>query len=139
MRFLKRYLAMLLGCSLALLIGATILFAQPQTGDYAPETLGKLDQPAPAALTKDSRFAVSTYPLYAPELAAGEGRTETAGFCNLCHSTRYITMQPPLPAATWEAEVNKMRKTLGAPIPDAAAAKIIKFLQTHYTPETRKQ
>jgi hypothetical protein len=72
-------------------------------------------------------------------MAEGEGRAETASFCSLCHSTRYITMQPPLPPATWEAEVTKMRKMLGAPIPDASAALIIKYLQTHYTPETRKQ
>jgi hypothetical protein len=48
-------------------------------------------------------------------------------------------MQPPLPAATWEAEVTKMRKTFGATIPDEATAKIIGYLKTHYTPETRKQ
>jgi hypothetical protein len=48
-------------------------------------------------------------------------------------------MQPPLPAATWEAEVNKMIKTFGAPIPEASAKKIISYLQTHYTLETRKQ
>ncbi|HKW64101.1 MAG TPA: hypothetical protein VJN89_16235 [Candidatus Acidoferrum sp.] len=57
----------------------------------------------------------------------------------MCHSTRYITMQPPLPATTWEAEVNKMIKTFGAPIPEATAKKITSYLQTHYTPQTRKQ
>jgi len=29
-------------------------------------------------------------------------------FCGICHSTTYITMQPPLTSATWEAVVNKM-------------------------------
>ena len=48
-------------------------------------------------------------------------------------------MQPPLLGETWEAEVNKMTKTFGAPIPEASAKKIISYLQTHYTPETRKQ
>jgi hypothetical protein len=48
-------------------------------------------------------------------------------------------MQPPLPAATWEAEVNKMVKTLGAPIPEESAKKIVLYLQAHYTPDTRKQ
>jgi hypothetical protein len=48
-------------------------------------------------------------------------------------------MQPTLPAATWEAEVNKMIKTYGAAIPDDSTRKIILYLQTHYTPETRKQ
>ena len=118
---------------------AGLLSAQVERGSYAPATLGQLPQPLPPALTDDSVYQVPAYPLYPPELAEGEGRAQTEGFCSLCHSTRYITMQPPLPAATWEAEVTKMRKTLGAPIPDASAALIIKYLQTHYTPDTRKQ
>jgi hypothetical protein len=48
-------------------------------------------------------------------------------------------MQPPLPAAAWEAEVTKMKKSFSATIPDEATAKIIRYLQAHYTPETRKQ
>jgi hypothetical protein len=48
-------------------------------------------------------------------------------------------MQPPLPAATWEAEVAKMNKAYGAPIPDGVSQKIVQYLQTHYTPETRKR
>jgi hypothetical protein len=47
-------------------------------------------------------------------------------------------MQPPLPAATWDAEVQKMIKTYGAQISDPDAQKIIQYLQTHYAPETRK-
>ena len=50
----------------------------------------------------------------------------------------YITMQPPLPAATWEAEVKKMVETFGQPIPQDAIPKIVAYLQKHYTPETRK-
>jgi hypothetical protein len=53
-------------------------------------------------------------------------------------SPTYITMQSPLPAATWEAEVNKMIKAYGAPIPDDSTQKIIKYLQAHYTAENRK-
>jgi hypothetical protein len=48
-------------------------------------------------------------------------------------------MQPPLPAATWEAEVNKMVKSYGAPIPETAAKKITVYLQAHYAPENRKE
>jgi hypothetical protein len=47
-------------------------------------------------------------------------------------------MQPPLPAPTWDAEVNKMIKTFGASIPEATAKEIISYLQEHYTPENRK-
>ncbi len=139
MRLVKRCFALLLGGSLTIVLVAGLLFAQVEKGSYAPAPLGQLQRPAPAALTDDSVYQVSAYAQYSVELAEGEGRAETASFCSLCHSTRYIMMQPPLPAATWEAEVTKMRKTFGAPIPDASAALIIKYLQTHYTPETRQQ
>jgi hypothetical protein len=48
-------------------------------------------------------------------------------------------MQPPLPGTTWEAEVSKMIKTYGAPIPEATAKKITAYLQAHYSPENRKE
>ena len=139
MQLLKRYFALLLGGSLVLALAAGLLLALVEQGSYAPGTVGQLRQPLPSALTDDSVYQVSAYPLYPPELAEGQGRAETEGFCSLCHSTRYITMQPPLSAATWEAEVTKMRKTFGAPIPDASATLIIKYLEAHYTPDTRKQ
>lgn len=139
MRFAKRHILLLLGGALAITVAAGFLFGQTEQEHYAPAALGELRQSAPVSLTDDSVYQVSDYPQYTPELAEGEGRAETAAFCNLCHSVRYITMQPPLPAATWDSEVTKMRKTFGAPIPDAPAAVIIKYLQAHYTPETRKQ
>lgn len=114
---------------------AGILYAQSQYGNYAPAALGKLDQPVPQALREDSTYSVSAFPLYAPELAAGEGQQETNIFCGQCHSTRYITTQPPLSPAAWEAVVNKMRKTYGAGIPEPAAQKIVKYLQNHYSPQ----
>jgi hypothetical protein len=137
-RLMKSHVALILGGLVAIALAAGLLYAQVEKGNYAPATLAKLPQPARATITDDSVYAVSAYPQYAPELAEGEGRAETASFCNLCHSARYITMQPPLPAATWDAEVTKMRKTFGATIPDVSAALITKYLQAHYTPETRK-
>jgi hypothetical protein len=125
--------------ALLLVLAAGFAFAQTRGGEYAPATLGQLRQAGQPTLTDDSVYQVSSYPQFNPELAPGTGRAETQSFCGLCHGVRYITIQPPLPAATWEAEVNKMRKALGAPIPDASADVIVKYLQTHYTPETRKQ
>ena len=107
MRLVKRYLPLLLGGSLAIVLAAGLLFAQVEKGNYAPATLGQLQQPAATTLTDDSVYQVSPYPEYPLELAEGEGRAQAAGFCGLCHSARYITMQPPLPAATWAAEVTK--------------------------------
>lgn len=115
------------------------LFAQFQGGSYGSTKTNSLEQPASPQLSRDGNFSVASFPSFAPELAQGEGRAETQSFCAMCHSTRYITMQPPLPAATWDAEVNKMIKTFGAPIPEATAKKVISYLQEHYTPDNRKQ
>ncbi|HWZ44309.1 MAG TPA: hypothetical protein VNW97_12595 [Candidatus Saccharimonadales bacterium] len=139
MQLTKNYHSLLSMAVLAGTAGAGLFLAEVRKGDYATETLSQLNQAeAPAALAGDSVYEVSAYPLYPPTLAEGEGREETEAYCSPCHSTRYITMQPPLAAATWEAEVNKMRKAFGAPIPEPSAAKITQYLQSHYTPGTRK-
>ena len=44
--------------------------------------------------------------------------------CMICHSLRYIQMQPNFPEKTWIKIVDKMRKNFGAPI-DSINAKII--------------
>ena len=93
----------------------------------------------PRAAGVGASYEIVAYPLYRTELAAGDGEQEVSSYCNTCHSPRYITMQPPLPADTWTAEVNKMIKTYGASIPDDSTQKIIQYLQSHYTPETRKK
>jgi hypothetical protein len=123
-------------CSLVM---AAVVYAELRKGYYAPAQLGILRQPAPAELSPDSNFQVSAYPVPAADLASGDGLQDVQIYCNTCHSPRYITMQPPLPAATWEAEVNKMNKTFGAAIPDENTQKIILYLQSHYTPDTGKQ
>ena len=125
--------------ALMLIAAGSAVFAQFRSGSYSSAKASSLEQTAVVAATSDGNFSATSYPSFPVELAEGEGRAETQSFCGMCHSARYITMQPPLPAATWEAEVNKMTKTFGAPIPEASAKKIISYLQTHYTPETRKQ
>lgn len=124
--------------ALALATAATIVFAEVKKGFYTPSKLGNLQQVAPVQLTTDSNYEVSPYPVPAPELAPGDGLAEVRVHCSTCHSPRYITMQPPLPAATWEAEVIKMKKAFGAEIPEDASRKIVAYLQSHYTPENRR-
>ena len=123
-------------CTLVIVAG--VVYADLKKGYYRPAEFGSLQQAAPVELSPDSNFQVSAYPVPALDLAPGDGKQEVQIYCNTCHSPRYITMQPPLPAATWEAEVNKMNKTFGAAIPDDSAQKIILYLQAHYTPENRK-
>ncbi|MGB2624169.1 MAG: hypothetical protein WA857_11285 [Candidatus Acidiferrum sp.] len=139
MEIKKRVRMLLLVFCVVLTLAGIGAFAELQKGHYQPATLGQFPQARPSERSADSQYGAGAYPLYPPELAAGEGKAEVEGYCGVCHSTRYITMQPPLPAATWEAEVAKMKKAFGATIPDEAAAKIIGYLQTHYTPDTRKQ
>ena len=134
----SRNLLSLFAGSLLVLAGSAA-FAQFQSGSYSSTKAESLEQTVPGPTSNDGNYSVSRFPSVSPKLAEGEGRVETESFCAMCHSTRYITMQPPLPAATWEAEVNKMIKTFGAPIPESSAKKIISYLQMHYTPETRKQ
>src|SRR5437867_844807 len=104
-----------------------------QEGNYDAGNLGMQMQPAPRNDDLGSVYGVGPWPTYTPALAEGEGREIVQGFCGICHSPTYITMQPPLPGATWEAEVNKMIRVYGAPIPDAQAQQIIAYLKSHYT------
>jgi mono/diheme cytochrome c family protein len=118
---------------------AAVVYAELKKGYYSPAQLGVLRQAAPIELLPDSNFQVSANPVPAADLAPGDGLQDVQIYCNTCHGTRYITMQPPLPASTWEAEVNKMNKTFGAAIPEDNTRKIILYLEAHYTPDTRKQ
>jgi hypothetical protein len=135
----KNFSLVVLAAGLMLAAAGSAVFGQFHSGSYGSTKANSIEQTGTVQMSSDGNFAVNPFPSVPPDLAEGEGRAETESFCAMCHSTRYITMQPPLPTATWEAEVNKMIKTFGAPIPDPAATKIISYLQTHYTPETRKQ
>jgi mono/diheme cytochrome c family protein len=117
---------------------ALLAFADIKKGDYTPAQLGALQQSAPPEFTTGASFSGSAYPVPAVDLTPGDGLQEVRIYCNTCHSPRYITMQPPLPPATWEAEVNKMNKTFGANIPDDDSRKIIAYLQAHYTVGIRR-
>ena len=57
-----------------------------------------------------------------------EGKGEFMSYCSVCHSLKYITMQPDFPRKTWEAEVNKMITKFKAPIDSNTAIKIIDYL-----------
>ena len=123
-------------CSLVMV--AAVVYADLKKGYYRQAELGSVRQTVAIELSPDSNYQVSAYPVPGADLAPGDGSQEVRIYCNTCHGLSYITMQPPLPAATWEAEVNKMKKTFGATIPDDSTQKIILYLQAHYTVENRK-
>jgi hypothetical protein len=121
------------------LCATTALYADFRAGIYTQTGPQTIRQQFPVAATTDANYDAGEYPIYYPDLTPGDGKDDVENNCELCHSPRYITMQPPLPAQAWADEVNKMRKTFGASIPDDAAQRIIQYLGTHYTPETRKR
>jgi hypothetical protein len=135
----KRWKIALAPVGLAVALAGGLVFAQMRNGSYSSSNAAGIGQAAAPELAPDAKYDVGPYPSFTSELAEGEGKLEVQSFCFTCHSTRYITMQPPLPGATWEAEVNKMMKVYGAPIPEAAAKKITAYLQAHYAPENRKE
>jgi hypothetical protein len=121
------------------MLAARVLYADFRAGYYTPAGPETIHQSLPNVASTDATYDAGQFPIYYPELAAGEGKDDVENNCELCHSPRYITMQPPMPAQAWSDEVTKMRKTYGASIPDDTAQKIIQYLGSHYTPETRKR
>lgn len=133
----NRHKVWILAIALAFVaVGA--IYADLQIGYYTSANLGSSSQPAPVVNAANDAYKIAAYPLYKTTLVPGSGRQDVESYCNTCHTPSYVTMQPPLPAATWKAEVDKMGKTYGAQIPAESQASILNYLDSHYTPETRK-
>jgi hypothetical protein len=107
-------------------------------GRYGEGSLPAVRQPAPDPPAAGAVYGVGPWPTYTPPLADGPGRDLVIGACSICHSTTYITMQPPLPPAAWAGTVDKMIKVFGASISDDVARQVTEYLKAHYTPETRR-
>jgi sulfite dehydrogenase (cytochrome) subunit B len=66
-------------------------------------------------------------------LKPGPGADMANGHCLICHSAEYITTQPrDKPLAFWKAEVEKMKKVYGAPIPDDQIDSLAEYLSRSY-------
>jgi mono/diheme cytochrome c family protein len=66
-------------------------------------------------------------------LRQGAGSDLAMRQCMTCHSADYVAIQPPgRPLAFWKAEVEKMKKVYGAPIPDAEIDPIAQYLTREY-------
>jgi mono/diheme cytochrome c family protein len=63
-----------------------------------------------------------------PAFPPGPGRDEFVSACVVCHSPRYITMQPRFSRTTWLSEVKKMKDVYGAHISEDQVQKITEYL-----------
>jgi sulfite dehydrogenase (cytochrome) subunit B len=71
-------------------------------------------------------------PAPAVSLREGPGMDVTRRYCGICHSLDYITTQQIFPKAKWQAEVAKMIKVYGAPIPEESARVISDYIAASY-------
>lgn len=103
-------------------------------------TLGVLLQPIPKLPEEGSVYSVGEFPLHSIPLLPGpeDDLRLVQTHCSVCHSTSYISAQPPLSRAAWEAEVKKMRTAYGAIIPDPVALRITTYLQSYYGPDASR-
>jgi mono/diheme cytochrome c family protein len=76
----------------------------------------------------DSPVHTIVMPHDEPEFPPGLGRDEFVTACVVCHSPRYITMQPQFSRSTWLSEVKKMKDVYGAHISDEQALEITDYL-----------
>jgi sulfite dehydrogenase (cytochrome) subunit B len=56
------------------------------------------------------------------------GKQEFMSYCAMCHTLKYISMQPNFPRKVWEAEVTKMIAKYKAPIDTPTSKKIAEYL-----------
>lgn len=71
-----------------------------------------------------------TLPAENARFKPGPGMETAARNCMICHSVDYIYMQPPLSKDEWHAEVMKMKKVFGAPLPDNEVDTVVNYLMS---------
>lgn len=69
-----------------------------------------------------------TLPQYPPQMPPGPNLETFESHCLLCHSARYVTMQPRFSRTVWEKEVKKMADVYGAPISPEEQQQIVEYL-----------
>src|SRR5271165_4045642 len=86
---------------------------------------GNSQSDAPAANNPVQKISLPQYP---PELLAGPGKDAFLNNCLICHTARYVTMQPRFTKTIWQAEVQKMITAYGASITPADKDAIVNYL-----------
>jgi mono/diheme cytochrome c family protein len=98
----------------------------PFIGAGAQQTPGGTRQPD--AQPANNPVHKISLPQYPAELPAGPGKEAFLNNCLICHSARYVTMQPRFTKTVWQAEVQKMIVAYGAVISPADKEAIVTYL-----------
>ena len=85
---------------------------------------------APASLPGDANpvHSLGAMPTAAATLPQGPNEDVYTSNCLICHSNRYVFMQPKFTHKMWEAEVTKMAHVYGAPVSPEQQAQIVEYL-----------
>lgn len=84
---------------------------------------------ATALIAADGAF---TLPHETARLKPGPGAELVTAQCLLCHSADYISTQPRLTRAQWQAGVTKMQQKYGAPIQTNSVDRLVDYLVQNY-------
>jgi hypothetical protein len=84
--------------------------------------------PTPAAKPGGSPVHSIVLPQYPPLIAPGPNVDAFRKNCLICHTARYVSMQPRFSKTVWQNEVKKMVDVYGAPIAEADQALIVEYL-----------
>jgi mono/diheme cytochrome c family protein len=87
-------------------------------------------KPSAVALAAVDKTVSVTLPDSHNIFPPGAGLQIANAQCMICHSAGMVTRQPALNSAEWTAEVNKMRKVYGAPLPEEQVEPLVKYLTT---------
>ena len=82
-----------------------------------------------AALAADKKIES---PAPASDFKSGKGVELALAHCLICHSSDYISTQPPMGRKFWEATLKKMKEKFGAPTPDDALPALVEYLTAAY-------
>jgi mono/diheme cytochrome c family protein len=80
--------------------------------------------------TTDTRTVTIVMPHDEPTFPGGPGRRQFLTSCVVCHSPRYISMQPHFAHAVWATEVHKMVTAYGAHVTPEDEAAIVTYIMT---------
>ena len=86
------------------------------------------DKPAAAG---EPDFSSFVWPVESGTYKPGAGAELAQSLCITCHSSEYVSTQPPLPRKFWEATVKKMKEKYAAPLPADNTA-LIDYLTSAY-------
>ncbi|MGA3052708.1 MAG: hypothetical protein ABSD63_00725 [Candidatus Korobacteraceae bacterium] len=106
-------------CVLALAAFAT-------TGSMGHSQSPQASKQAPQNSSTQSQHIV--LPQYPADILPGPNVQVYERYCLICHTARYVSMQPRFPRGVWQSEVKKMIDAYGAAIPEADQALIVEYL-----------